>query len=85
MINKELLDILVCPESRTRLQVADEELLGRVNAAISAGTLVNRAGQTVTQACDGGLVREDGQVLYPVVEEIPILLVDEGIPLDQLR
>jgi len=31
--------------------------------------------------CDGGLVRKDGQFVYPVCEDIPILLINEAIPL----
>ena len=31
-------------------------------------------------AIDGGLLREDGRILYPVREGIPILLIEEGLP-----
>ena len=31
---------------------------------------------------DSGLVREDRTILYPVRDDIPIMLVDESIPLD---
>jgi uncharacterized protein YbaR (Trm112 family) len=34
---------------------------------------------------DGGLVREDGRILYPIRQRIPVLLVDEGIALDQVE
>ncbi len=30
---------------------------------------------------DGGLVREDGKCLYPIRGNIPIMLIDEAIPL----
>ena len=30
-----------------------------------------------------GLIREDGQVLYPVREGIPIMLLNEAISLDE--
>lgn len=84
MINKELLDILVCPELRTPLTVADDELLAALNRAVAAGRLKNRGGERVERPLDGGLVREDREVVYPIQDGIPIMLVDEAIPLSQL-
>lgn len=85
MIDKELLDLLVCPENKTPLEPADDELVGRLNRAIAAGELKNRAGEPLKEPIQGGLVREDGTLLYPVVEDIPVLLVDEAIPLEAIR
>ena len=48
---------------------------------MEAGTLTNRAGEPVRERLDGGLVRADGKVLYPIREDIPVMLVDEAIPL----
>jgi uncharacterized protein YbaR (Trm112 family) len=83
-INKELLDILACPETKQSLTLADANLLATINARISQGKLANRAGQPVTEAIDGGLVREDQRYLYPIRDEIPIMLIDEAIPLADL-
>ncbi|MGQ9573681.1 MAG: Trm112 family protein [Thermoguttaceae bacterium] len=85
MIDPDLLDILVCPETRTRLRLAEPSLVARLNQAIAGQRLANRAGQPVRSPIDGGLVREDGTLLYPIVEGIPVLLVDEAIPLEQLE
>jgi uncharacterized protein YbaR (Trm112 family) len=82
MINRDLLDILVCPENRQRLELADETLLARVNEAIRAGTVENRGGQPVEAELAGGLVREDRQWLYPIVDDIPVMLVDDAISLE---
>ncbi|MEX0678883.1 MAG: Trm112 family protein [Pirellulales bacterium] len=83
MIRPELLKILVCPENRSPLDLASSELLAKINRAVAAGRLTNKAGRKVEKPLDGGLVRADRAVLYPIVDEIPMLLVDEAIPLDQ--
>ena len=85
MITPELLAMLRCPEDRSRLTAADAELLARLNSAVASGRLKNRAGQTIEKPLDGALVRADGQVAYPIIDEIPILLVDEGIRLAEME
>ena len=84
MVDQELLDILVCPENKTPVTLADDALVAKANAAIEAGTLKNRAGEVVDKPMDGGLVREDRAYMYMIREDIPIMLIDEAIPLDQL-
>ncbi len=81
MIDAELLKILCCPETHQPLKPADPALVQKLNELIQAGQLQNRAGKAITQPCDGGLVRQDGQVLYPIRQNIPILLINEAIPL----
>jgi uncharacterized protein YbaR (Trm112 family) len=83
MIRPELLKMLVCPETRDPLSVASDALLARLNQAIAAGKLVNRGGQKLERKLDGGLVRSDQAVVYAIVDDIPMMLVDEGILLSQ--
>ena len=85
MVDPELLEILVCPETKTPVRLADEALLERVNGAIAEGRLTTRGGETIQDPIDAGLVREDGKVLYPVKDGIPVMLVDEAVSLDRLR
>ncbi len=82
MIDKRLLEILVCPETRTPLSLASEALVARLNHLVAAGTLVNRGGQRVEKPLEGGLVREDRRFLYPIFDGIPVLLIDEAIPFE---
>lgn len=81
MIDRELLEILACPEDKSPVHLADAALVDRVNQGIRAGQIKTRGGQTVAEEIAGGLVREDGKYLYPIRNEIPIMLIDEAIPL----
>ena len=83
MVDQSLLDILVCPETKQPLRVAESELLDRLNASIREGSVTNRGGAVVRADLAEALVREDGGVLYPVRDDIPIMLIDESIPLSQ--
>ena len=82
MIDKELLKILVCPQDRTPLSLADDRLLARLNQAITAGKVKNQGEKAVRELLQGGLVRQDKTLLYPIVDDIPVLLTDEAITLD---
>ena len=74
MINKELLEILVCPEDRTSLSLAEPAMVAKVNQMIEAGTLTNRGGEAVEDKVEGALVREDRKVFYPIIDGIPVLV-----------
>ena len=78
-LDPELLEILRCPETKEKVAPADEALVGRVNAAIEKGAAKRRSGETETRPIEGGLLREDGKYLYPIRDEIPIMLIDEAI------
>jgi uncharacterized protein YbaR (Trm112 family) len=80
MIDKKLLDILCCPETKQDVSLADAGAIKKINDAIQSGSVTNRGGKTVKDPIAAGLIREDGKFLYPIREDIPIMLIDEAIP-----
>ncbi len=85
MIDKDLLDILACPEDKTPVSLAEQALVDEINKKIEAGDVKNRGGETVETQMDGGLVREDGAYLYRIEDGIPIMLIDEAIALEGIK
>ncbi len=83
MIDRDLLDILACPENKMPVKLADQPLIDAINSAIAKGEVKNRGGQKIEQPIDGGLVREDYIFLYPIQDAIPIMLTDEAIPIEK--
>lgn len=81
MIAKELLEILVCPETKQPLEIAPASLIAQLNERICQGTLKNRAGSLIRKPLQDGLVRTDKLVFYAIQDGIPIMLIDEGIVL----
>ena len=80
-VSEELLEILVCPETKQPIALASEEVLRDLARNIEAGKVRNRGGEKVTQPITEGLVREDGKILYPVDDGIPVMLIEESIEL----
>jgi uncharacterized protein YbaR (Trm112 family) len=75
IIDPGVLVLLCCPETSQPVRIATADELRRVNEP----GVVNRAGRGMGEPVLGGLVRKDGEVLYPCREGIPTLLVSEGI------
>jgi uncharacterized protein len=76
---------LVCPETRQPLAEADATVIRRMNDAIARGALKFVGGGPVEQQLDGGFIRQDGHVVYPVIHGIPHLTTDQAIGLGQLE
>lgn len=83
-MDKRLLDIVCCPVTKLPLQLLDSERLMRLNTAITAGQLHNRAALPLTETLPEALVTRDGRLVYPVRDGIPVLLEEESIDWQQL-
>ena len=84
-IDGKLLEILCCPVSKTPLVRLPPDKLRKLNAAIAAGTVQYVHGEPVTAVLAEGLMTEDARVIYPVVDDIPMLLEEQGIGTTQLQ
>ena len=82
-IDKDLLAILCCPETKQEVSLIDSRTLDQLNAEIEKGELQNTAGNLGKEKLDGGLIRNDGKVVYPIRDQIPIMLIEEGIVLKE--
>lgn len=84
MVDPELLEMLCCPETKEDVALADGLLVEKLNKLAESGQLKNRGGEIVKEKMDAGLLRADRKYLYPIREDIPIMLIDEAIPLEGL-
>lgn len=84
-IDGKLLEILCCPVSKTALVRLPADKLNKLNAAIAAGTVQYVHGEAVTGELREALMTEDRRVIYPVVDDIPILLEEKGIGTTQFQ
>ena len=84
-IDGKLLEILCCPVSKTPLVRLSSDRLSKLNAAIDAGEAQFVNDDLVEQALKEALITEDSRVIYPVVDDIPVLLAEKGIGTTQFQ
>lgn len=77
-----LWELLCCPETKQALTPMDAASLAILNQKIAAGDVHNKGGGLIHHPLEGGLLRSDKQVLYPIRDTIPLMLIEEGIALE---
>ena len=83
MVNKELLDILCCPETKQDVEYIDGDIISLINKKIKKGQVQNRSNEVLSEPIDAGLLRKDRKFLYPIQDDIPIMLIEKAIPFEQ--
>ena len=75
-LDPELLEILVCPKTHGELEVVDlpEEVRQRLVEQY------HEHFRDEVPVVEQGLLCAESQLVYPVVSDIPIMLVDEALP-----
>ena len=80
-ISPDLLEILCSPRTKTPVQMLSAEQLATLNSRIESGEALYHDGSVIEKPLEEGLVTEDGEVAYRIEDGIPIMLVEQGIPL----
>ncbi len=80
MIQKEIVEILCCPKTKQSVSPLSKEEVRDLNRKITQGKIKNRGGKRVKRNIDGALVTEDGKWAYPVRHHIPIMLIEDALP-----
>ncbi len=75
-VDKDLLEILVCPQSKGELQPV--ELPDAVRRSLI--DKYREHFRDEVPVVEQGLLCQESGLVYPVVSDIPIMLVDEALP-----
>ena len=84
-VDPELVEILVCPNTKLNVDLAPAETVEKINLTIKENIVLNVDGQSVNDPLQDGLLREDDKIIYPVRDSIPVMLIGEGIPMEQFE
>lgn len=84
-MNEKILKLVCCPSSKKQLKILNEESLANLNQAISAGLIKNNQGKILKDEIEQALITEDYELAYVVRDDIPVLLENESIKMNQLE
>ncbi len=84
MIDAGLMEILVCPVTKTPIKPLSADRIKLLNEQISGGGVRYVDGSTVESPLDEGLITQNGKTIYRIDDGIPVMLEDQGIHVDQL-
>ena len=83
-IDKKLLEILVCPATKVPVKLLGKDQLAILNRCIEQGEVRHADGSPVGAALDAALITEDGRTVYPIEDDIPVMLEDQAIAARQI-
>lgn len=79
--DSDILAMIRCPVTHSRLAIANQETLDKLNEKVSKRELIDRNGQKVTEKVESGLVNQDDSLLLPIRQGIIVLISGQAIPL----
>lgn len=75
----DLLALLVCPKTKQPLIRLPADQLAALNQRIAAGEVCDLEGTPLEAPLTEALITRNGNTIYPVVEDMPVLLEGRGI------
>ena len=84
-MDQEFLEMLCCPQTKTPVELLPAADLAKWNEAIQAGKIKHVDGSAVKKPLTEALITRDSRTIYRVDDDIPIMLIEQGIPVDQLK
>jgi uncharacterized protein YbaR (Trm112 family) len=84
-MDKQLLEILCCPVTKSPVRLLRRDEMDALNRSIEAGSVKTSNGVVVARRVDSALITRDGQMIYRVDDDIPVMLADEAIETKQLN
>jgi uncharacterized protein YbaR (Trm112 family) len=79
-VDQELLDLLVCPKSHGELELV--QLPSEISARLVERYKEHFQGEL--PVVESGLLCRKSQMLYPIVSDIPVMLIEEALPASSL-
>ena len=83
-VDKHLLEILVCPVTKTPVQLLAKDKLAILNREVGKGEICYVDGSPVEEPLEEALITDDGRTLYRVSDGIPVMLEEQGITAKQV-
>ncbi|MGB0133823.1 Trm112 family protein [Dokdonella sp.] len=83
-MDKHLLDILCCPQTKTPVRAARRDEIDALNRYIAAGDITTAAGKRLQTPCQDALITRDSKTIYRIEDDIPVMLADEAVSTSQM-
>ena len=83
-MDPKLLDIICCPVFREKLSFVTPKELQVINTAIESKTIKKLGGSVAKDTVTNALINSSKTLLYPIEDDIPVLLDDAAIELKEI-
>ena len=75
-MESSLLELLCAPSTHSRLRLADDEEMRRINRLIGSRLIRNRIGELRQADLEACLICDADRICYPIRDGLPVLIPD---------